>query len=317
MISHSPIIQSAMDFSEERHHKPKSAEHYLEAVKRFQRVTGINSLSDITSETLENFLRDYPGKPATIRTTFRPLRALLKQAQKLGEIEELPQFPIVRGQMAPRVVMEPEELDQLLAVVDQAEFPQMRGVAPGLWWKCWLGVAYVTGLRFGDLLCVKMPTTYFEHVASKTGKIHKIPCPVWLRKLCQSINAQPGEVLFPIESSQHLRMRRQLDKLNKAAGNRPKLGAQTMRRLSVTEWSAVSSDAGKIIHGTALGILVFYLEPYLHLCNCLPRLRVPTAFMPQDEAERLRLEEQRLVTLYRRSNDESRRTLMNVAESLL
>lgn len=146
------------------------------------------------------------------------------------------------------------------------------------WLRVWIACTYWTGLRLADSIELLWsisgkPCGQLRKSASKTGRHHSWPLPVWLSKIV-------SETAFPsglcLENTKKL-VRTQLALCCESA-NVPAWTPKQLRQRSITEWSRANATAGAIVHGCGLGVLSHYLDPLQILESAAPRVRLPECF---------------------------------------
>jgi len=180
---------------------------------------------------------------------------------------------------------------------DTVRTPALMRVPAAAFWRAFLVVAFVTGLRLRDLRSVTWQSID-EHgirwTASKTGRVHTYPpCAVLIRHL-RPLRVAGDLRVFPVSASQERLLRRELVRISGS----PELTPQAIRRASITQWAIASPDAGRIIHGSAdLGVLAHYLDVRRVLAAALPRLQFPAAFLTAAERAERAGRTRRLLTI--------------------
>lgn len=195
---------------------------------------------------------------------------------------------------------------QVRAVPAFHEFSQLVESSPD-WWRWWLMVAYVTGLRLGDLERVS-PQRETVLVATKTGKRQRFPLPECVLRLDRGPLRKPRKSL-----------RLKLRAACMAFGIAP-VTPQTIRTLSAMEWERARPGCGPIILGHALpgwsGATPYYMDGYDQLAQGLPNLRIPPCVLTPEERAAIESGESRLVSAFRRLTPERRESLVSVASAM-
>lgn len=301
---------------------------------RWEKYSGNPPIQAITDATFDDFRAKCPNGPVTVENTVNCVLAILAACVKRGLIDRLPE-PGIRLEIPeprPRVV-ESEILSKLYVRCDVAHWPgesvprgQGRGSysRPFYWaphfWQVFLVVAYFTGLRLGDLLQLRR-SDFAEEVlavvANKTGKTQSIPVhPVLRRHLGAVTWAGPDELLLPVGKSNH-QFRRELKRICKAAGVEH-VTPKRIRVLSANEWERARPRAGDAILGHSIRRKVtrYYLRPPLALEEALPRLRVPSAFLTDEEREHGQSRIAELQQLFERMPTDSQELLLGMARRM-
>lgn len=201
--------------------------------------------------------------------------------------------PVGRRLKKPRPKPSPLSTDDLRALfvaADSAIWPN-HACHPRFWWRAFLALGYWTGLRLSDL-CWKVSWDHFRirdrcimFPAGKTGHVHEYPIPDRLLPHLTRVSSS-GIVLRPPRSLKCFR--RELGHITAAAGLQRRVTAKTLRQTSVSEWSKVSRDAGRIVHGCGLGdVRDHYVDAFGILLDAAPRM--PWPFPDEVNGRQLRL----------------------------
>jgi hypothetical protein len=178
--------------------------------------------------------------------------------------------------------------------------PALRVVSSAVWLRAFVVFAYYTAFRLRDLRSVTwsgITTAEINWQSSKTGRLHRLPnCPVVERHL-EPLRECGSTRLFPISSGQERLLRRELSRLT---GDTRAFGPQPLRRAAITQWSIASPEAGRIVHGSGLGMMAHYLDPFETLVNAMPRRRWPAAMLTPAELDERHSREHSLAELAQR-----------------
>lgn len=231
-------------------------------------------------------------QPSTVNSHLRTITGLLKLAgcdQKWGKLklderdEPLP---------TPRLV----ELDRVWRVTTKAQWPPVRKVngrtlwcriAPALWWRAVLMLAFSTGLRRADLFGLTWDQVEADRIPTRNRKTKKnqflpIPDPLrpWLELLRK--NNTP-RVLGPKDRAAQID--RELNRFAALAGL-PSLGLQGLRRASARAYEKAHAGAGKLIlnHGKTVTERN-YLDPEETLRDAATKLVYPQSFLERPTLE--------------------------------
>lgn len=172
--------------------------------------------------------------------------------------------------------------------------PELMVVDNGTWWRAFLTFSFFTGLRLRDIRTVTWADFDAQHwQASKTSKIHQYPkCSIVSRHL-QPLRESGSDRIFAFSKSQERLVRRELKRISDDQIG----GSQEIRRSSITTWSIASPDAGRMIHGTDLGVMRHYLDVRRVLESALPRLQWPEAMLLPSERDQRKQVTGRLLRL--------------------
>jgi integrase len=212
-----------------------------------------------------------------------------------------------------------QELGRLYYHVGVARWP-LR-VRRQDWWRCLLVLGSWSGLRLGDLLGLtwsEIGGGWIGCRASKTGAAHRIPLtPVICRhldQLGQLEHRTDGQPVLGHATSRH-QLYRDFGRICQAAGTR-QIRPKQLRQFAITQWSLVSAEAGRIIHGCGLGVMRHYLDQGRVLAAAAPHVELPEEFYSAAErAERIS-GEARLLERFRRARSADRRLLLAMADRL-
>ncbi len=249
--------------------KPRTLERYRLEILRWERQTADPQIQQITTETFNRYRANCLKaslKACTIEAGIRTILQVLRlcgpeseRRQGLGLIDRVPYVGRPLREHTPqRPVPTVDQLRAACRLTSQAIWPpQFR---PDVWWRCWIGFAFVTGLRLTDMLTIRRAALQGDVVrwtAHKTDTEHVFVLPDWLLEWMRDLPAD-SELLFPCRRLPCF-VRRELRRLSLAA-EIANLTPHGLRRCAITEWSIVDTDCGKIIHGEGLGIRNRYVQ---------------------------------------------------------
>lgn len=217
-----------------------------------------------------------------------------------------------------KAVPSPQLLGYAYANADQAQWPNDRlcrtesliGLSAGDFWRGFLVFAYFTGLRLRDLRSITWAAIDYGFIweASKTGKTHLYPESAVVMRNIRPLRTSGSERVFPLSRSQERLIRRELKRIGGA-----ELTPQAIRRASVTQWSLANANAGRIIHGTGLGVMSHYLDARRILAAALPKLAMPTEFLTEEERDQRSASTGRILSIVDRIPIEKLEDLERVA----
>lgn len=213
-----------------------------------------------------------------------------------------------------------ERVAAIYRAVGAAQWPQARRPQGGTpcrwlkcstaqWWRTWIVCACWFGFRLADLRRLSTADmTAGQLRAKKTGKGHPLVIPPFVARHWRLMKS---DTMGPLSPKQ---LRRELRRIAKSAGVRY-VEPHGFRRFAVTQWSAVSVDAGKIVHGESLGVRAHYIEPRRILEDAAPRVRMPACFLtPKEISDAMKAEEE-LLTYYRRATPAMRKAILTVVRA--
>lgn len=150
----------------------KSVSHQLSAHRaliRFARITGVKRLKDVATRHIDQFVaarRVQRGKrpgdepsPCTINLELRNLKAAFRVAVEWGLLADAPKIRMLRAPKKLPVYVTPEHFSSIYQACGAAHLPCPR---PGDWWRAFLGFAYLTGWRLGEILSLRRDDVDFD-----------------------------------------------------------------------------------------------------------------------------------------------------------
>ena len=224
-----------------------------------------------------------------------------------------------------RPVPELDAVARLYAVADQCRYPSRLAtetgfevVAPEMsahWLRAVIVLGLWTGLRLQDLLHLRWDSVTDERIvwqASKTSKEHRFPMCSVVRSHLEPLKQFNRPTVLACNATNTTAQRNELHRLCEIAGVQP-ITAQALRRASVTTWATVSPEAGRIIHGTGLGVLRHYYDGERILRACANRFPWPTEMLPPDQRDTRQRSEAELLAVIRRLDPSRLADLTKVA----
>ena len=178
-------FQHAPDLSQSRRRT------YLLALKNWRRFGGPEDVRQVTTEsyvTVRKGMFDSGLRPTSIEHYLTAISALIRHCgprsgscpHGLGLIREVPYIGRrLRQDSVIRPAVSLQVLSKMYEYADAFRFAP-GGMPPVVWWRCFLVVAYNTGLRIGDLLALRWSAIVESERkivcrASKTSKLHELP----------------------------------------------------------------------------------------------------------------------------------------------
>lgn len=248
---------------------PRTIERYRLEVLRWERYTPNPNIDQITTQTFHSYRAACLAaglKANTIETGIRTVLQILRlcgpemeRREGLGLIQRVPYVGRQLRQNTPfRPTPTVSELRLAYAMAGSLHWPPRVNTA--LFWRAWLGLSFVSGIRLSDML--NLPFTARQGdlltlTAQKTDKALIVPLPGWLVEVLDQLPPL-GERLMPCKRLPCF-IRREMAKLSERIGI-PTITPHGLRRASITEWSKINDDCGKIIHGVGLGIRDRYVD---------------------------------------------------------
>ncbi|QDT41114.1 Phage integrase family protein [Gimesia alba] len=262
---------------------PRTAESYLHHCNRWERLTDDPSLDDINKAAILEFYQGCKSSglaATTFQSSWRNIRAILRHAKQKGWISEVPVIRTGKVRKRRPVVPPWNVLDTMYTNVSRTIWPVLDYCSTEAFWQSWLAVSYWTGLRLGDMKELRSSDFNAAEgtliaMANKTSKEHIYPVPEWLGRHIDAVSGSGDDRLFSVPRWSDNRIRRELARMCSGVDLRRPVSPQQIRRLSINTWTSVNPDAGKMIHGTGLGVLDFYLDPLMLLESCVPKMPVP------------------------------------------
>jgi len=206
-----------------------------------------------------------------------------------------------------------EAVGKLYAVAEQCEWPSRlrrddwtwMSLSPAdrcIWLRAYLVLAVWTGLRASDLLRLDWTGITRDRIvwqASKTAKRHVFPVNGIIRYHIESLKAFNRSTVLGIGvHTKHL-VRKELSRLCEMA-NVPPLTPQSLRRSAVTTWATVAPEAGRIVHGTGLGVLAHYYDGEQILRAAMDRFPWPNTMRPPELRDARKRDECELLAVLER-----------------
>lgn len=225
---------------------------------------------------------------ASIESTITDIRALclavgveLDTGKPLRRTKPTPDVPTV------------EQVAAIYSAADAAQWPRVassRGgrrcdwlqCSGGDWWRAWIVVAAWWGFRLRDIGRLTWEDVRSgSRTANKTGKRHPLVALPLVGRHIERLGTTSGPVFGRQSVAQ---LRRELARIADSAGV-AYVPPHCFRRYAVTQWSLVSPDAGRLIHGAGLGILDHYvsagrileLADIVTVCGCGHQIVAPAS----------------------------------------
>ncbi|HET6324813.1 MAG TPA: hypothetical protein VFG04_08940 [Planctomycetaceae bacterium] len=154
------------------------------------------------------------------------------------------------------------------------------------WWRGLLALAYFTALRRGDLLTLRwdeIENGWIRRKMAKTGFLVEIPIHPCLQTHLDALPRKKNSPYLLGYGGSLKQIRGQMRELAAAAGVRPFLGVQSLRRLSAQQYEKARPGAGGLVLGHRYRNSAdrSYLNPSAALVEALPNLAIPEGMGPQ------------------------------------
>lgn len=268
-------------------HRPtlsqRTIQRYRDEITRWERHTSNPPIDQIVTATFNQFRADClrTGLKATtieagIRTVLQVLRLCGPEQERREGLGLIPKVPYVGRPLRQHGTFRPtptvDELRLCYRFCGGLHWPP--NVSTETFWRAWLGVGFVTGLRLSDMLALRPSDLRGDTLfvtARKTGTNQVFALPPWV--LAEVAKLPMGEWFFPCRRLPCF-VRRELHTLSDRLGLQP-LTPQGIRRASITSWAMVHDGCSKLIHGEGLRIRDHYVDRLALLrrfVNELPRL---------------------------------------------
>lgn len=253
--------------------------------KRWEKFTNDPDAREIESNDILGFRNRLIKEKYSVNTIIPNLKTiyyLLKTCKNEGLIGEIPDMGVPIPEEPPSPDPIPfENLERFLEFTHVAHWPNETD-----YWKRYIGFAYLTGLRRGDLLEITRDhcsAKQIKYKASKTKKTHIYPMPAWLWRM---IEPQPAGRLFPVNPKQ---IYQEMKRISAAAGI-DYFSPQDLRILSSNEWETARAGCGAVIQGAAIKGWSKATENYLTTHGLLFRgignLKAPNPLLSEAELDK-------------------------------
>lgn len=288
----------------------RSIQKHRHNVNRWKRLVG----EDLDCDRFRLAATSSGLRPRTIESTIRDMLTVARFVLPGPEVPVLG-HPLRMVQSLPKVPTS-GEIDRLYLSCHVAKWPILPN--PGRWWQALIVTACWTGMRRSDLLRLRwsdIGPDWANTVGSKTGRPIRIPICEAVRRHLDSL--QHPKTVFGHDTSGH-QIYREMSRIRSAA-EVPDIGMQALRRWSICAWSSANAEAGRIIHGSGLGILRHYVDPYRILCHAAEAVELPQSFtgpLAMEESQKVSGSESELLCNFRHANPENRRILLQIARCL-
>lgn len=249
--------------------KPGTLRQYVIVADLVERWAGRPvRLDELDERSVSEWLRDYSAgvRPHTVRSKKNQLLALWRAAADDGLCDE-PSGRRVRRVRCPELVVDAwtrEEVEQLLRTAATLPRRHRCGLTRAAWFDLAIRVAWDSGLRWGDLVNVRVDAVRPDGVTvvqSKTGKSVTFRLsPTTLEALAASLRACPRTLVCPWPAS-HETFNDQVRTLVAKAGIRPGTW-KWIRRGSGTDVEAQADGTGHVHLGNTRPVFErSYLSP--------------------------------------------------------
>jgi integrase len=199
------------DYTLRRDIKPGTLRQYVIVADLVERWAGRPvRLDELDERSVSEWLRDYSAKvaPHTVRGKKSMLLALWRAAADDGLCEE-PSARRVRRVRVPEQVITAwtkAEVEQLLATASTLKRRHRCGLPRSQWWDLAIRVAWDSGLRWGDLVTLRVDAIAHDGSCSlsqsKTGKVSSFRLSATtMEALSDSLKSCPRKLICPWPAS--------------------------------------------------------------------------------------------------------------------
>lgn len=250
--------------------KPDTIRQYQITADLFERwAGGPVPLDQLDEASVSAWLRDYAAggvKPHTVRSKKNQVLALWRAASDDGLCDE-PSARRVRRVRCPEQVVDAwtkAEVEQLLRTAATLPRPHRCGLSRAAWFDLAIRVAWDSGLRWGDLIALRVDSVQPDGttvVQSKTGKAVTFTLsPTTLEALAATLATCPRRLVCPWPAS-HETFNDQVRTLVAKSGIRAGTW-KWIRRGSGTDVEAQADGTGHLHLGNTRGVFEqSYLSP--------------------------------------------------------
>jgi integrase len=147
---------------------PKTKDAAIDSLGHFQRIAAPGRVQSVNTAVIDEFIAKRrlegglkPGSvvsPATINKDLRHIKAALRIANEWGYLPTVPKIRMVKEPQKLPTYVTAEHFDLIYSkACDLANLPNEKGqgYSAADWWKALVVVAYLTGLRIGEILAIK------------------------------------------------------------------------------------------------------------------------------------------------------------------
>lgn len=289
---------------------------------RWLKIAGESSVERIDDKAIVAFRKGALARglaPATIEDTISDLLTVFRSMPGVD-------VPSAGKRLKRRVQVKPAPAVSAIgagyAAADSARWPTCRNgltrdfddVSNGDVWRAFLVVGYYTALRLEDLCGLEWDEVGDEGsisiVAGKTGHAHKFPACGIVADALKPLRVMDSSRVFPFPRWGAKRIRREMARLH------PDLAPQALRRASITSWACSSPEAGRIVHGSGLGVLRHYYQVDRILEEALHRFPWPVEMRPAGESAWRRDQQDKLLAVAEGMTDDRLSDVLRIAMSL-
>jgi len=317
MLKRVITLRTALDeyYVTDRVIEQSTYKRYVYDCNRWEKYTRNPDVRDVTEEVILKYRKKLLSKKLSVNTinpNLKTIYYLLKTCLGEGLLETLPKFGVPMQQTAPLPMPIPfSNLEKFLEFTHVASWPADSG-----YWNRYIGTAYLTGLRRGDLRRITREDCSRENIqfkAKKTGKTHYWPMPDWLWRM---IKPQSSGVLFPVDPKQ---IYQEMRRIAKAAGVKY-FSPKDLRILSSNEWENAWPGAGAVIQGAAIPgwtkATVSYLTTHGLLFRGIENLKAPEPLLSEAEKNKGQSDRIKWQKAFEQLPQVTREQLLGIADSL-
>ena len=238
----------------------------LYSANRFARLIGDISAEDITTDHLQQYRDTAAGIGLSARTVESSISDLITVIRhQTGRT-----VPAGRRLKSPSPDPQPVTFDALNAIWPHCD----------PWLQQWIAISYWTCLRLADVQRMQLQLSQLDTAgeslrwsSSKTRHRFTWPIPDWLRQHLQPV---PLPFYAPNDFGQKL-LRQVLTSICKTA-DVDRWTPKQLRQRAISEWCRADAMAGRLIHGTGIGVLRHYVDPLTVLEQHQHKVRLPACF---------------------------------------
>lgn len=181
-------------------------------------------------------------------------------------------------------ILTPQQIGKAYRSVGNTTWP---GQYPSTWWRAAIVIVFWSCLRRQDIATLRwdeidLDSGLLRRTANKTGHRHVVPLPGFVQRHLQLL-PRICEYVFALPTYFEKSLLHQCRKIS--ADSAVRVTPQEVRRAGLTAWSAANPMAGRIIHGSGLGVLDHYVNPLTVLQSAAPRVSVPDEFLTVTERQ--------------------------------
>jgi len=245
----------------------RTVQAYETSLCYWEQLTDDPPLKSINNQTLDRFkaaLVAHGLGPVSVNRVLRHLKAIFRrigpaETRNPGGLGILYHVPYTRALRQPAKIPRVLTVAQLAAIFDACDvatwpLSDKSGLAPEVFWRATLTLAYNLGLARDDLFslraeAVDLNAGFVTVVRGKTGRILRLPINASVDKVLRVL-MQPGRERLLYQTKSNRQLYRQFHAIQKAAGiAKPYFGFHDLRRTCATELERLAPGAGTFMLG--------------------------------------------------------------------